>query len=130
MSPLSDAELTRIGTHVSDAGQDLSGAALSCKLNRRFRSVFEVVFAEAMVFLEKEKVYYEPHMLRVGKRSWYVPDFFFPDYCVWVETKGVWYSGGKRKFLAARDIVGRDRMLLLPVSCFPWFASKSVLRGL
>lgn len=36
----------------------------------------------------------------VGRRAMYTPDFYLPDYGLWVEAKGKWDSKGRTKTLA------------------------------
>jgi hypothetical protein len=121
MEPIDLVQFTRIGCAITENNfLSSNGHAFSRIFKKSFRSLYEVHFAETAVLIWKEEVLYEPHIIRLRMRgsgfSHYVPDFYFPAYGVWVETKGVWSIGGKRKFVHAMKMIGRDRLLLLPSS--------------
>lgn len=66
-----------------------------------FRSEFEVLVAE---FFKKEGIHfwYEKVTLDLfgGTKHW-TPDFYIPHARTFVEVKGVWALGGKKKFVEA-----------------------------
>ncbi len=93
------------------------GGVWSFRLETGFRSRFELNFAEVAVFNWLWKLYYEPSQFVVhvrGKPKLYIPDFFESRYGCWIETKGLWTAGAKEKFNAAVDLLGKDRLLLIP----------------
>lgn len=38
-----------------------------------------------------------------GRRASYTPDFYLPDYDLWIETKGKWDSAGRTKIMAVLE---------------------------
>lgn len=89
---------------------------LSHVLGTTFKSFFEVVVAEVLAASRVKRCCYEPFYisLKCGSRDRiYVPDFYFPDHGTFVEVKGEWRNGGKRKFAAALSIFGPERLLLV-----------------
>ena len=119
--PLSAVELRMRGIRQALPGP--AGDVYSPILCRVFRSEFEKSFAEYAAEWP-ENVFYEPHALRLHARGAYIPDFFIPDYGVWLELKGEWRFGGKAKFMAACNILGADRVLLVPPAYAPWFKRR------
>jgi predicted nuclease of restriction endonuclease-like RecB superfamily len=119
MQPLSESEIREFEVAVNP--EISHGHIYSQKLARYFRSKFELLFAEKVVFSWNQQVYYEHHSIQANYRKHYVPDFWFPEHGVWVELKGVWHSGAKKKFLDVQRNIGRDRLLLLPALCYNWF---------
>jgi len=89
----------------------------SPSLGMHFCSGFERTVAEIITFVWKMNVLYEPHAVIVGEDEAYVPDFYFPDHDIWLEVKGGWMSGAKRKFSTACGIMP-GRFVLL--SGFYW----------
>lgn len=89
-----------------------------------FRSWFECMFAEHVVEVWKTQVFYEPHMLRLDDRHYYVPDFWLPTFGVWLEVKGEWRLGAKKKFVDAQRLLGAERLLLVPPFYRRWFSRK------
>lgn len=85
----------------------------SILLHKSFRSEYEAFFAELAVFgwgwgdLQYESCYFKN-----GTRV-YLPDFFQPKTTVWLEVKGAWKSGGKKKVLSAMEHVGENRLILV-----------------
>ena len=45
----------------------------------------------------------------VGRRAMYTPDFYLPDYRLWIESKGKWDSKGRTKTLAIITTSGAIR---------------------
>lgn len=101
------------------------GLCYSPILHMSFRSGFEVVVAETIVEAWNWSVHYEPHAFRVTEKRKYIPDFWLPSSGCWIEVKGCWHSGDKRKFLQAARIVGMNRMILLPNHYRPWFEAEA-----
>jgi hypothetical protein len=62
-----------------------------------FRSDFERRFFEWAESRGLE-VYYESASFDLGRHGSYTPDFFFPKYDCYVETKGRWMASQKTKF--------------------------------
>lgn len=83
------------------------------RLNITFRSRYEAVISH--LFLEWGwNVRYESYMFCYDDGKVYIPDFFLPDYGVWIEAKGTWRLGAKTKFKKAIEAFGTARMILLP----------------
>ena len=93
-------------------------------LNTSFRSGFECLFIERAHLDWGWRYFYEPHIVKVDDRHLYLPDFYFPEYGVWVEIKGEWRLGSKRKFRLAQEILGKDRLILAPAPYRNWFVKK------
>ena len=85
----------------------------STALNKAFRSEFEVLVAE--YFTEHKLNYlYEAVTLELfeGTRHW-TPDFYFSEYRTFVEVKGVWAFGGRKKFDEAALTID-EPIILIP----------------
>lgn len=120
MPPLGEEDLRRIGVTAAPArGQDRDYPSIV--LRNPFRSWFEVQIAEHFVIQWEIRTQYEPHAIPLGPRRWYIPDFWLPDYGVWLEAKGEWRGGGKKKFVEALHVVGQERLLLIPDFYKRWF---------
>lgn len=118
-APLGLEDLRRIGVIAAPSigtGKD----HYSLLLRSSFRSRFEVMVAEHVVTLWRIKAQYEPHAIPLGPKRWYIPDFWLPDFGIWLEAKGEWRGGGRKKFVEALNIVGPDRLLLMPDVCRKW----------
>lgn len=123
MRPLSLEELQGFGIFNADC----TGHVKECHsplLGVSFRSWFECLLAEHAVANWKTQIFYEPHTLPVNARHTYLPDFWLSAYGVWLEVKGEWRIGGKKKFVAAQRIIGADRLLLVPPSYRRWFSQR------
>lgn len=96
----------------------------SVKLGTGFRSWFECMVAEDIVTKWEVSVEYEPHQLVIDRTHAYVPDFWLPEYGVWLEVKGEWRNGGKKKFQRALEMLGPDRLLLIPQPYKNWFKPR------
>jgi len=67
-------------------------------IGKPFRSEFEVLVAEYFTKHKLEYLYESVTLeLFKGTRHW-TPDFYFPEYSTFVEVKGVWALGGRKKF--------------------------------
>lgn len=86
-----------------------------------FRSWFECDVAEFLVRNWKTQIFYEAHILPVSNDHFYIPDFWLPSYGAWLEVKGEWRFGAKTKFSKAQEILGKDRLILVPDSYKSWF---------
>ena len=82
-------------------------------LNKSFRSWFEVLVAE---YFYKHCIgfWYEKVTIELfdRKRHW-TPDFYIPVARTFVEVKGVWALGGKRKYVEAVRIT-EEPIILIP----------------
>jgi hypothetical protein len=89
--------------------------AHSFLLQKTFRSNFERDFAEMVVLNWNWRLQYEAHSIQTaaGGSSSYLIDFYLPEHGVWIETKGEWRLGGKKKFQRALGLIGEKRLLLL-----------------
>lgn len=78
-----------------------------------FRSRFEIMFAEWLT-VNGFPVIYEQYLFRLGDHGSYTPDFFIPD-AGFVEVKGVWHPGQRKKM---------DRFMAeypeIPIVLLPW----------
>lgn len=90
-------------------------------LHTSFRSGFECMFTETIHLEWHWKYFYEPHVVRIDEKHVYLPDYYLPRFGVWIEVKGEWRIGSKKKFLVAQDLLGRDRLLLIPPTYRNWF---------
>lgn len=78
-----------------------------------FRSLFE---ERVFSFLRRSKlgpVLYEALTFLVGDGV-YTPDFFIPSYMCFLETKGLWQVGQKKKFRAFRAQYPDIPILIIP----------------
>lgn len=94
-----------------------NGVCYSHRLGSCFRSFFEAIVAETFVCVYKEEIYYEPFEISLhlnGKARVYIPDFFLPKHGIFLEVKGAWLHGSKKKFLTAVSLIGSDRLILVP----------------
>ena len=88
-------------------------SAYSSLLRMPFRSQFEVLVAEYLyskdIFFVYEKVTLE---LWDGKKHW-TPDFYIPHSKTFVEVKGVWALGGRKKYQEAVKGI-EESIILIP----------------
>ena len=99
----------------------------STLLDQRFRSWFECSVAEHLVLKWKTPIVFEPHSIRLDRTHCYVPDFWLPEYGVWLEVKGEWRLGAKSKFTRTQEILGADRLLIVPPA-YKWLTEKRCKR--
>lgn len=97
---------------------------LSTFLGVAFRSWFECDVAEYIVKKWKTPVFYEPHILPLDETHFYMPDFWLPEYGIWLEVKGEWRLGAKSKFQKALLILKPDRLILIPSIYRRWFKRR------
>jgi len=92
-------------------------------LNQYFRSIYEVVVAE---WLWKNHIIFRYECIRFTLQDLkeYTPDFYLPDHGIFLEVKGLWQGGGRRKFQKALTVIGSDRLLLMPPTYRKWFQDK------
>jgi len=86
------------------------GDSVYCKeLDLYFRSNYELLVA--LLFKKHNISYqYEPFLLFEGKNR-YVPDFYLPDKDLFVEVKGLWRNGAKKKLRLWQE---RINLILIP----------------
>ena len=88
-------------------------SSYSSLLRMPFRSQFEVFVAEYLyskdIFFVYEKVTLD---LWKGKKHW-TPDFYIPYSKTFVEVKGVWALGGRKKYQEAVKII-EEPIILIP----------------
>ena len=96
----------------------------SPELGVSFRSWFECSLAEWLVSRWRTQIFYEPHCMHIEPNQRYIPDFWLPEFGVWLEVKGEWL-GGKAKFEHALQIFGRQRLILIPSLYKSWFGCRS-----
>ena len=92
--------------------------AYSNRLNKYFKSKWEAIIAEWLT-VKKIDWYYEPITITFKKKGlrtegkWegkgedtrtYTPDFFLPKQELFIEVKGLWMSGGKKKLIAVKEL--------------------------
>ena len=124
LPPLSKEALGMFGISNSFCN-NMPKECYSVSLGVGFRSWFECRLAEFIVAKWKTQVFYEAHMLPIDSTHFYVPDFWLPMHGVWLEVKGEWRFGGRKKFVTAQRILGADRLLLIPPAYKKWFSVKA-----
>lgn len=95
----------------------------SPKLRTAFRSGYEAVVAEKMILEFGWNVRYEPDMIKVSSSKVYIPDFYLPDFGVYLEVKGVFLNGSRKKFQQVQEMFGPERLLLIHAGYRHWFKS-------
>jgi hypothetical protein len=108
-------------------GGDVADNYYSVMLNASFRSYAEACFAEYIRFDMQLSLFYEPVILKLGGGKRYVPDFYLPSADLFVEVKGDWWPGSKSKFVKGQDILGHERLILIPPEYFSWFNRKDYI---
>ncbi len=94
-----------------------TGVSYSNKLDRFFRSNYEVRVAEYLEFC-KINFLYESIYFEIGNKK-YIPDFFLPEYNSFIEVKGLWGSSSKTKYINLKKKYPDIRILLLS-----WLVNK------
>ncbi len=124
--PKVDAQFRqRIAPRIIPEDEDFGNRnCYSIRLGMAFRSWFECHVAEEFVLKKKFAVYYEAHSIQVDDTHVYVPDFWIPRHGVWLEVKGEWRNGAKKKFEQATKLLGAERLLLIPPVYKGWFRQK------
>jgi len=85
----------------------------SAKLGRGFRSSWEVELAELMTELGI-RWEYEPKRFHFWReRESYLPDFYLPDYNVWIEVKGYMDRKSARRIRLFKKYYGKEYGFLL-----------------
>jgi len=85
----------------------------STKLGRGFRSSWEVELAELMTELGI-RWEYEPKRFHFWReRESYLPDFYLPDYNVWIEVKGYMDRKSARRIRLFKKYYGKEYGFLL-----------------
>lgn len=95
------------------------------RLHQAFRSNYEGIVAETMRFDLGWEYEYESVVLDIDGVHSYIADFYLPQSGLFLEVKGVWRGGGKRKFKKALSMIGEDRLLLLPDLYRHWFSKSA-----
>jgi hypothetical protein len=87
-----------------------------------FRSDYEAHFSE---WLNQNGIgwVYEPFTFAVGAGT-YTPDFFLPRQGVFLETKGAWGIGQKKKLV---DVT--EQYSDLPLAVVPWLLAEEIYNG-
>tara|TARA_R100000306_G_C4336484_1_gene123018 strand:+ start:69 stop:434 length:366 start_codon:yes stop_codon:yes gene_type:complete len=70
---------------------------------KHFRSAFEFNFA---TFLDREHIPYEYELVKFKykpKKRTYTPDFYLPDYKMYIETKGLFVTEDRAKHLLMQE---------------------------
>jgi hypothetical protein len=82
-----------------------------------WRSDYEQQFA---AWLNKEEIRwkYESYWFVFGGQSSYTPDFFLPDQLAFIETKGVWSIGQKKKLKLLKETYPHVNLLVVPYTSF------------
>jgi hypothetical protein len=82
-----------------------------------YRSWYEVYVAR---FLRLNNIYAEYESRAIlynfsgGHCRKYTPDFWLPQYKLYIEVKGLWRMSAKKKFETVINDIGSDRLILLP----------------
>ena len=98
---------TLITKHPSKVNYDFQHYDFTTK--RLYRSFFEVWLARCF-YKNNITFEYEPHSFFVGGR-YYTPDFYIPEKEIYIECKGLWNNGGRKK---VKDLNEKTHLLLLP----------------
>lgn len=85
-----------------------------------FRSNFEVAFFDWAV-AQGFEIFHEPFIFQIDKTHSYTPDFFFPDYGCFIETKGKWNLGQREKFEQFRLEYPE-----IPILVVPWTIGREM----
>lgn len=91
---------------------DTSADVYSHKLKTFFRSKYEVHVAECL-YAAGISFWYEKIHFNVGSSKLYIPDFFLPNHCSFIEVKGIWGSSSKSKYAEFKKMYPDVRILLL-----------------
>ena len=86
---------------------------------QKYRSLYEVYVARFLHF-NSILFQYERYTVPVGNKC-YTPDFFLPEWTLFLEVKGLWASNAKWKFEKAQEKVD---LILLPSYMQKYFAQK------
>jgi hypothetical protein len=108
-------------------GSDVANEYFSPILCNSFRSRAEACFAEFIRYELKISIFYEPVILKIGNGKRYIPDFYLPSADLFLEVKGDWWPGSKRKFCKGQDILGKKKLILIPPEYFSWFNKKDYI---
>ena len=76
-----------------------------------FRSTWETTFAQFLT-LNNINWIYEPKAFDLGD-STYRPDFYIPEWDLWIEIKGWWRDNAKKKFKSFKKLYPKVRIKLL-----------------
>lgn len=80
-------------------------------LQVEFRSAYEK--RVAVFFLKNRiKFYYECFTFKWGRRREYTPDFYLPNHNCFIEVKGNWASGTRKKYKEFREVFPRVPLLV------------------
>jgi hypothetical protein len=79
-----------------------------------FKSDSERVVYEFFKTLLRVRILYEPCAIRLPNGDRYVPDFVIPDYNIFLEVKGRWAIGAKRKTRKVFDLLPEGAIFLIP----------------
>ncbi len=78
------------------------------------RSSWEIAFAK---WCDKNSIkwFYEPKTFNLGEMT-YTPDFYLSEFNLWIEVKGFWFKGAKKRFELFKQIYCGERIKLLEKS--------------
>jgi predicted nuclease of restriction endonuclease-like RecB superfamily len=128
--PVGQASDEIFPNRVEEGGAEMEpGACFSVRLGRYFRSWFEANAAEVMVQSWGWTLEYEAWCVRLGRGRLYIPDFLVLRNQVFLEIKGCWMGAGRKKFLAAFERLGPDRLVLVPTHLAGQFEAASKILG-
>lgn len=105
---------------LKETKEEMEGSRVGWNKNSHplsFRSEFERNFSEWMTRHEI-MWHYEPWAFRVGG-GFYIPDFQIIPQNIFVETKGLWHMGQKKKFKKFRNAYPQIKILIVP-----WILSR------
>lgn len=95
------------------------GTWWSTRLKMAFRSQFEDLTAQ-LLDLNKLAFKYEKYTFKVGY-SLYTPDFFIPEYSCFLEVKGLWTMGKKKKMQKFMERYRNINFIIVP-----WILRESI----
>lgn len=89
------------------------GDFYASELDMTFRSFYEMCFA--LEATRRQLVWeYEAWAFRLEGMKVYIPDFFFPDYGCFIEIKGAWAPGAKKKIKQFCEMYPSTPILVVP----------------
>lgn len=85
----------------------------SCLLRMNFRSEFEVLVAEYFTQMSVHFWYEKVTLGLFEDTKHWTPDFYMPEARTFVEVKGVWALGGRKKYIEAVRTI-EEPIILIP----------------
>jgi hypothetical protein len=115
-----DGDSFRLMVQIGDLRPDPGHAVYSPYTQKTYRSEYERTVGEFLEWRWDGMYSYEQHGVILPGAVLYIPDFVVGG-GVALEVKGEWRLGARKKFLAAQEILGEDRLILLGPQYQPLF---------